>query len=140
MTVSSAAHLFHVARSGARQRGFTLIEVLITVVIIGILAAIAIPSYTSYTLRGNRTAAQAVIMDMASKQEQYLLVNRRYAAVDLLNYTLPGELVDKYDVTVAEALSPEPTFLITFTPKGTQINDVTLTFDNLGNKTPADKW
>lgn len=143
MTIIPAARRLHAARSGSRQRGFTLIEVLITVVIIGVLAAIAMPSYTSYTLRGNRSAAQAVMMDMASKQEQYLLVNRRYGtSAQLLgtDYTLPRELVAKYDFTVAEALSPEPTFLLTFTPKGSQINDVTLTLDNVGNKTPADKW
>ena len=140
MTVIPAAHRLHAARSGSRQRGFTLIEVLITVVIIGILAAIAVPSYTSYTLRGNRNAAQAAMMDVASKQEQYLLVNRSYATAELLNYAMPRELVAKYDIDIAEALSPEPTFVVTLTPKGSQASDVTLTLDNVGNKTPADKW
>ncbi len=142
MTVLPARHRLTIAR-GAAQRGFTLVEIMVVVGILLLLAAVALPAYTAQIQRGNRSAAQTVMMDMASKQEQYLLVNRSYGdttAVLGSNYALPRELVAKYDFTMTSALSPEPTFVITFTPKGTQAGDVTLTLNNAGVKTPADKW
>ena len=54
----------------ARERGVTLIELMITVVIVAILAAIAYPSYTQYVLRSHRTAAKTALHDMASRQER----------------------------------------------------------------------
>ncbi len=59
--------------------GFTLIELMITVAIIGILAAIAYPSYTEYVLRGNRTEGQALLSDAAARQERYYAQNNTYA-------------------------------------------------------------
>ena len=53
--------------------GFTLIEVMITVAIIGILSAVALPSYQSYIQKSRRSEARVVLMDAASKQEQYIL-------------------------------------------------------------------
>lgn len=62
-----------------RLRGFTLIEVMIVVVIIGILAAIALPSYQEYVIRGNRTEGQALLVDAAARQERYFAQNNTYA-------------------------------------------------------------
>lgn len=61
-----------------RVAGFTLIEVMITVAIIGILSAIALPSYQSYIQKSRRSEARVVLMDAASKQEQYILNFRSY--------------------------------------------------------------
>lgn len=68
-----------------RQAGFTLIEVMIVVAIIGILAAIAYPSYTEYVKRGNRTEGQALLSDAAARQERYFSQNNAYvtAAADI---------------------------------------------------------
>ncbi|ABX48340.1 MAG: type IV pilin protein [Gammaproteobacteria bacterium] len=60
-------------------KGFTLIEVMITVVIIGILAAIAYPSYTQYIALSARSEGLAALMRIANLQEQYYLDNRVYA-------------------------------------------------------------
>jgi type IV pilus assembly protein PilE len=111
-----------------RRNGFTLIEVMITVVIIAILASIAIPSYQRYVIRAKRSAAQAQMMDIANRQQQFLLANRSYADKTTLaasGYSLPADV---------------PGFVLTFTPSGAQQSDGNITLDNQGAKTPADKW
>lgn len=60
------------------MRGFTLIELMITVVIIGILSSIALPAYTDYVSRGRITEAVAGLSDMTVKMEQFFQDNRTY--------------------------------------------------------------
>lgn len=127
------------------SRGFTLIEVMITVAIIGILAAIAYPSYTQYIVRANRSAAQAQMLDIANRQQQFLLANRAYATKDALTtsgYALPSELTAKYNFAIDVGTGTVPSYVITFTPvtTGSQAADGALTLNNDGVKTPAAKW
>jgi len=124
------------------QRGFTLIELMITVAVIAVLAAVAYPSYMEYLKKGRRAAAQTFIMEVANKQSQYLLDARNYAvtgdatAITTLGLTVPSDVSPYYDLKVdpAAATNP-PTYTITATPKGTQANDGILTLDNQGAKT-----
>jgi type IV pilus assembly protein PilE len=61
-----------------KQRGFTLIELIITVAVVAILARIAVPAYTSYLARGKITEALASLADYRVKMEQYFQDNRNY--------------------------------------------------------------
>ncbi len=70
-----------------RTAGFTLIEVMITVAIIGILAAVALPSYRDYILRGHLTDASNGLATIRAQMERHFQDNRSYATVD--SFTTP---------------------------------------------------
>jgi type IV pilus assembly protein PilE len=126
-----------------RTRGFTLIELMITVAVIAILAGIAFPSYQSYLVRNNRAAAQAAMMDIAQRQQQYLLDNRSYAStVSAVGATVPSRVTQYYTLSIAVTAGPPPTFTVSATPisGSTQASDGTLSIDQAGNKLPAGKW
>ena len=127
-----------------RSRGFTLIEMMTVVAIIGILSAIAYPSYLNYVKRANRSAAQQFMLDVTSREQQYLLDARSYTATigtGGLNMTVPTQVSPFYTMAiVADNTATPPTFTITATAIGSQVSDGNLTLNNLGQKTPSSKW
>jgi len=121
-----------------RASGFTLVELMIVVVIVGVLALIAIPSYSSFVKKGNRAAGKAYLMKVAHRQQLYFNDARTFAAdEDALNMTQPGRVLDNYNVSVVvvDPNSPPPGFTVTATPKAGQVGDGVLVIDNTGTKT-----
>jgi len=88
-----------------RHQGFTLIEVMITVAIVAILAAIAIPAYSEYVQRARITEAVASLSDMRVKMEQYFQDNRSWAP--------PGPTVAPCNAGTVAPLPTTPNFVFT---------------------------
>jgi len=117
-------------------RGFTLMELVVTMTIIAILAAIAIPSYSQYITRSKMRVAQTALMEAAVRQQSYLLDRRVYATTANLGYQIPGEIEKDYN-PIEVGGTPEgtpPTFLLTIAPKSSSSGLQTFTLDHRGIK------
>jgi type IV pilus assembly protein PilE len=129
-----------------RARGFTLVELMITVVIIGIIAAIAYPGYRDYVRKARRTDAFQALAATASKQELFYTKNLRYAtSLSALGLTAPFSTTtaDDYRLSLVTAATAQQ-FTLSAVPtvSGRQATDScgTLTINYRGSKTPANCW
>ena len=102
------------------QRGFTLIEVMVTVAIIAILAAIALPNYTDYVTRGRVVEATANLSDARAKMEQYFQDNRSYPTGCTTSTPLATQVQvatgQNFDLTCSNLTAT--TYTVTATGKG----------------------
>lgn len=104
-------------------QGFTLVELMITVAIIGILAAIAYPSYLDQVRKTRRANAQADMVELASYMEKYYTQNFQYTGAALPFIESPKQGSSKYyDLTIVSAAIPA-SFTLTATPKNGQDAD-----------------
>lgn len=87
----AAIRLFSLSRPSSRQRAFTLIEVMIVVAIVAILAAVALPSYRDYILRGQLVNATNALASLRSNMERHFQDNRTYNSVTVggITYASP---------------------------------------------------
>lgn len=113
------------------QPGFTLIEVMITVAIVGILAAIALPSYREHVARSRRVDAQATLMEAAQFMERHYTQNGRYTGA-----TLPAGLQGGvfYTITLPADTLTATTYTLQAAPANAQAGDRcgNLTFNQAG--------
>ncbi|MSQ91968.1 MAG: type IV pilin protein [Gammaproteobacteria bacterium] len=115
-----------------RQRGVTLIELVVVMMIVGILAAIAIPSYRAYVLRSQRSDAQDALLALATQQEKFYLQCNIYAtgcaaAPNCAGPNLQGTNSSKngwYTLTIPVGNVTSYTISATATAGGNQFQDV----------------
>ncbi|SEG76846.1 type IV pilus assembly protein PilE [Marinobacterium lutimaris] len=125
-----------------RTQGFTLIELMITVAVVGILAAIAYPSYQEYVKESRRSNARVDLLQLAQFMERYYTSNGRYTASGGVAPTLPYSQSPKdgstkyYDLSLPAAALTNSTYTLQAVPKGAMNGDRcgTLTLTHTGVK------
>ena len=133
-------------------RGFSLIELMIAVAIVAILASVAYPSYEQYVRKARRATAQTALLDVAARQQQFLLDQRRYSkrcdacsAADKakeVNIVVPQEIAGLYTVHVnvpdAVYVAANATFTASAVPSAALVakGEKTISLDQLGQKLP----
>jgi len=127
------------SKSISKHQGFTLIEMMIVVAIIGVLAAIAYPSYQQYVIKTKRTDMMSEMQNIASEIESRKLAQGSYSAISAgvktdFAIAYPRQGTQLYDVTITDPLVAKWT--MTATPKaGSQMaNDGTLSLNYQNNK------
>ena len=115
-------------RNKSTNLGFTLIEVMVVVAIVGILAAVAYPSYIQSVTKTRRTSAQGCMLEMAQFMERFYTTNMRYdqtaasppVAVTLANPTCRAEMVAFYTFSFTAGQPTQSTYTIQAVPQGSQ--------------------
>jgi len=113
-----------------KQKAFTLIELMITVAIIGILASIAIPGYQGSVMKSRRADAKGALLSLANTMERNFTTTNSYVGVTPTN-------TGYYTITITATAS---SYTLSAAPAGAQANDScgTLTLTQTGVKCPSD--
>jgi len=134
-----------------KQKGFTLIELMIVIAVIAILIAVAYPNYQQYIVRSNRAVGKAELLKVAAKQEHYFLNNKAYASdLEELGYPANPYFIDRegdamaaagttaiYEVSITD--SDALSYTLSLARKNFQLKDTEcgdLGLDESGDRTP----
>jgi type IV pilus assembly protein PilE len=121
-----------------KHSGFTLIELMIVIAIVGILAAIALPSYNQYIARGHRAQARAIMMEASQFMEKFYALNFNYTTTLPTRLTVSpkaNEGAARYTITLTTTAN---SYSLSAAPSGwTDETCGTLTLSNLGEKSQA---
>ena len=132
-----------------KQLGFTLVELMIVVVVLGILSMVAIPAYNDNVMKGRRADAKSTLTTAASRMEQYFMDNKSYTTdMTKLGYGSPAASTDGYYVLSAAACgggSIATCYVLTATPgTGSPQKDdskcPSLTLNYMGTRAPTSCW
>ena len=146
-------HVFRRSGRVSRVNGFSLIEVMIVLAIIGILSAIAYPSYQNFVLRSHRATVQSEMQKIHTQQVLFNVEHRQYASLSELGYTADsvglnsdGQVVaagtGRYDLSM-QADQPSGQFVISAFATAAQLADadcLTLTLNADGDRSAAGCW
>ena len=134
-----------------QEAGFTLVELMVTIVIASILIAIAVPSYTSQIRKSRRTEARSALLDLATREERYLSLSNAYTnTAGNLGYSALPQTVGSgyYQISIpaaptAAAVGTAAFFSATATPVAgtTQAKDsqcASFTVDSTGKQSSVD--
>ena len=119
-----------------KNNGFTLIELMIVVVILGILAAIAYPSYTGYQERGKRLEAQTVLLDIAQQLPVYKVAHGNYdnaSSAPFVTAKIPSAGTENYSVVLTVS-ADKHSWALTATPTNSMASTGAITLDSTGQQ------
>lgn len=137
--------------AGIRPAGFSLIELMMVVAVIGILLAIAIPSYRQYILNSKQAAAKAVLLDIAQKEPQFLADRRSTYAkcisstylyggltaadctTEHLSLTVPPDVAALYGFSITLS-APPPGYTAVATPISSEVGTTSFHIDQSGKR------
>ena len=126
----------------ARQRGFTLIELMIVVAIVGILSSIAYSSYQSNVVKSRRQVAQGCLVELAQYMERFYTSNMSYVVATLPAQQCRTDLKAHY--TFSLPVKTASTYTVSATAKDTQLTAdescSPLTVTQAGVRAPSDCW
>lgn len=129
-----------------RVRGFTLIELMVAVLVLGIIIAFAYPAYIDFIERSRRSEAHEALKNMATLQEQFYTNNKGYTGnLSDLGVSATTEN-DYYQLSVTTANTIDgfaQSYTISAAAQGAQASDTdcaTIQLDSNGNQSPADCW
>ena len=115
--------------SGRKNSGVTLMELMVVVIIVGVLAAVGVPTYRNYMMRTHRTEAKSALLRLAAQQERFYLQNNTYTN-NFVALGFPGPVSENSVYTLAIPVANVTAFTATATPTaGGGINGVDQTAD-----------